>query len=206
MKKTKIAAPMKRSKGVEDAYHLMLSEVVELLDAARRASARAVNALMTATYWELGRQIVESEQRGDRRADYGEELISLLSADLTKRFGRGYSERNLEQMRLFYLTWKIPQTLSAKLGTTADKAIPQTVSAESSSTVMVHEKVAATSARQLKVLSHLRELAERFPLPWSHYVRLLSVRNPLARDFYEIEALRGGWSVRQLDRQIGTQC
>ena len=91
--------------------------MVELLDAARRASARAVNALMTATYWEMGRLIVESEQAGAKRADYGKELIVRLSGDLTKRFGRGFSERNLEQMRLFYLTWRIPQTAPAKSGT-----------------------------------------------------------------------------------------
>lgn len=188
-----------------DHYAEVLGEVVELLSAARRASARAVNALMTATYWEMGRRIVESEQRGAKRADYGKELIARLSADLTKRFGRGFSERNLEQMRLMYLTWRISQTLSAKSEGAAPLQIPQTVSAESGAAVVVHEKMTARTARQLNVLSRLRLLAERFPLPWSHYVRLLSVRNPLARDFYEIEALRGGWSVRQLDRQIGTQ-
>ena len=179
--------------------------MVELLDAARRASARAVNALMTATYWEMGRLIVESEQAGAKRADYGKELIVRLSGDLTKRFGRGFSERNLEQMRLFYLTWRIPQTAPAKSGAPVTLQIPQTVSAESSHAVVVHEKTAARTTRQRSVLSRLGRLAERFPLPWSHYVRLLSVRNALARDFYEIEALRGGWSVRQLDRQIGTQ-
>jgi predicted nuclease of restriction endonuclease-like (RecB) superfamily len=188
-----------------DHYSEVLGDVVELLDAARRASARAVNALMTATYWEMGRRIVESEQRGAKRADYGKELIARLSADLTKRFGRGFSERNLEQMRLMYLTWRISQTLPAKSESPAPLRIPQTVSAESGHAVVVHEKMATRTARQLNVLSRLRLLAERFPLPWSHYVRLLSVRNPLARDFYEIEALRGGWSVRQLDRQIGTQ-
>jgi len=112
-------------------YDEVLTGMVELLDAARRASARVVNSLMTATYWETGRRIVESEQRGEKRAHYGEELIVRLSVDLTKRFGRGYSERNLEQMRLFYVTWQIPQTPSAKLGLSVPAAIPQTVSAES---------------------------------------------------------------------------
>ena len=166
-RKRKPAVPVKISKTVEGAYRVMLSQVIELLNAARRASARAVNALMTATYWELGRQIVESEQRGARRAEYGEELILRLSVDLTKRFGRGFSERNLEQMRLFYLTWKTPQTLSAKLEATTALAIPQTPSAESVSTVVAHGNAAARSARQIRALSRLRALAERFPLPCS---------------------------------------
>ena len=156
-------------------YSRVLTGTVELLETARRACARTVNSLMTATYWEMGRRIVESEQRGAKRADYGEELIVRLAADLTRRFGRGFSERNLEQMRLVYLTWPIPQTVSAE------------------SLVVVGDKVAAQTARQLNMLSRLRALAERFPLPWSHYVRLLSVRNCLARDFYETEALR--WLV-----------
>ena len=186
-------------------YDEVLTGVVELLDTARRASARAVNSVMTATYWETGRRIVESEQRGAKRANYGEELIVRLSSDLTKRFGRGYSERYLEQMRLFYLTWQIPQTPSAKSDSSVGPAIPQTVFAESGHPLAIDEKHEVRTTRQLGILSKLRSLAERFPLPWSAYVRLLSVRNSRARDFYEMEALRGGWSVRQLGRQIGTQ-
>lgn len=113
--------------------------------------------------WEIGRRIVEFEQGGQGRAEYGVALLKRLSSDLTAEFGRGFSERNLEQMRLFYTGWPISQTPSAKSSI----------------------------------------YTPRF-LPWSHYVRLLSVENPEARAFYEAEALRGGWSVRQLDRQIST--
>jgi len=88
--------------------------IVELLDAARQAAARSVNALMTASYWEIGRRIVEFEQGGTERAEYGEGLLKRLSADLTTRFGRGFPERNLEQMRLFYLGWPISQTVSGE--------------------------------------------------------------------------------------------
>jgi len=79
--------------------------VVELLDAARRASARVVNSLMTATYWEMGRQMVEHEQTGKRRAVYGAKLLLNLSTDLTKRFGWGFRVDNLERARQFYLTF-----------------------------------------------------------------------------------------------------
>ena len=75
------------------------SGIVELLDTARRTAARSVNALMTASYWEIGRRIVEAEQQGKRRAGYGEQLIERLASDLTQRFGRGFSRQNLQQMR-----------------------------------------------------------------------------------------------------------
>ena len=83
-------------------YSGLVRDIGALLAAARRSSARAVNALMTATYWEVGRRIVEFEQRGELRAGYGQELLKRLSRNLTSRLGRGFSERNLEQMRLFY--------------------------------------------------------------------------------------------------------
>ncbi|MEQ0819551.1 PDDEXK nuclease domain-containing protein [Pseudomonas aeruginosa] len=152
------------------------SGIVEVLDAARHAAARSVNALMTASYWEIGRRIVEAEQRGKRRAGYGEQLIERLSADLTAQFGRGFSRPNLQQMRSFFLTWPIRQTVSS-------------------------ESSLAPVARPRR----LDELAQVFTLPWSAYVRLLSVKDGHARQFYEAEALRGGWSVRQLDRQINSQ-
>jgi len=152
-------------------YGNIRTEIVELLRAARTASVRSVNALMTATYWEIGRRIVEFEQSGDKRAEYGEELIKQLAGDLTRQFGRGFGAVNLSQMRRFYMEWppqQIFQTLS-------EKSLP------------------------------LPDLAAKFPLPWSAYVRLLSVKSPGARSFYETEALRSGWSVRQLDRQVGSQ-
>jgi hypothetical protein len=78
------------------------SSIVELLNAARQAAARNVNALMTASYWEIGRRIVEAEQKGKRRAGYGEQLIERLSLDLTQQFGRGFSRQNLQQMRMLF--------------------------------------------------------------------------------------------------------
>src|SRR5688500_18416208 len=84
-------------------YSNLLGSVSELLDSARRASARAFNAFMTATYWEIGRRIVELEQGGEKRAAYGEELLQRLAEDLSERFGRGFSRQNLQNMRKLYL-------------------------------------------------------------------------------------------------------
>jgi predicted nuclease of restriction endonuclease-like (RecB) superfamily len=160
--------------------------IVELLESSRRAAVRSVNALMTATYWEIGHSIVEFEQGGAERAFYGDALIRRLAVDLTASFGRGYSVRNIEQMRRFYLSWPIAQTPSAQLP--GDQVSPP-----------------AVAQSLIAGAKDLLQFAPQFPLPWSAYVRLLSVKNVLARNFYETEAIRGGWSVRQLNRQIDSQ-
>ena len=148
-------------------YQAIFSDVSRIVDAARQSAARSVNAVMTAAYWLIGRHIVEFEQSDEQRADYGEEIVERLATDLSAHYGRGFSTRNVWNMKAFYLAWPILQTVSAE--------------------------------------SSLDSVASHFPLPWSAYVRLLSVKNTRAREFYETEALRGGWSVRQLDRQINSQ-
>jgi predicted nuclease of restriction endonuclease-like (RecB) superfamily len=164
-------------------YDGFLADVVRVIEDARRAAARSVNAVMTATYWLVGRRIVELEQGGEARAGYGEALLGRLSADLTERFGRGFSADNLETMRLFYLAYP-----SAPISETASRK--------------------SSTARRSETLSRESELAAlagRFRLSWSHYVSLVRTRSSHARQFYEAEALRGGWTVRQLRRQIDSQ-
>ncbi len=182
----------------KDGYDVVLSDVVGLLEEARRSAARSVNAIMTATYWEIGRRIVEYEQGGKHRAEYAKSILNRLSKDLTSRLGRGFSQRNLRLMREFYISSQnmpIWQTASAKLKKDNKKQILQTASGEFSD-----EKIQATY-----IESPIDAISASFPLPWSHYVRLLSVKNALARAFYEEEALRNGWTVRQLCRQIDSQ-
>ena len=169
---------------IPENYNNIHAGIVELLKTARTAAARNVNSIMTATYWEIGRRIVNSEQGGATRANYGDELIKQLANDLSSQFGRGFGVVNLSQMRRFFLAWPT-------------KGIFQTPS-EKSLTPMVISDLGASS-------SSSPALPNQFPLPWSAYVRLLSVKNPEARTFYETETLRLGWSVRQLDRQIGSQ-
>jgi len=174
-------------------YDSILGDISHVIDAARRSAARSVNCTMTAAYWLIGRRIVESEQKGEKRAAYGAELLERLSADLGNRYGTGFSRQNLQQMRQFYLLYlpeKISQTPSGKSVNNSATNICQTPSG-------ILQPVSAESP--------LFNIAASFPLPWSAYVRLLSVKNEKARRFYETEALRGGWSVRQLDRQINSQ-
>jgi predicted nuclease of restriction endonuclease-like (RecB) superfamily len=171
-------------------YEGLLTDVVHVIDEARRAAARTVNAAMTTTYWLIGRRVVEEEQRGTARADYGEQLVKRLAHDLSRRFGRGFSKRNLWQMRAFYLAWPLQGAVPVR-------------SSSSPATIRAGRIVQTLSAQLLGALA--KECAARFPLPWSHYVRLLAVRSAHARAFYEREALRGGWTIRQLDRQIQSQ-
>jgi hypothetical protein len=100
---------MAKPKREPPTYDGVLQGIVELLHAARSSAARAVNSIMTTTYWEVGRRIVELEQGGKARAGYGKELIEQLAVDLTSRFGRGFGRANLYQMRAFYLCWSSPQ-------------------------------------------------------------------------------------------------
>src|ERR1700732_1438384 len=177
-----------------EGYDSIVSELSDLIESARRVSARSVNAVMTATYWEIGRRIVESEQRGKKRAGYGEALLERLAADLTAKFGRGFGARNLWLMRRFFVHWPEDQIL-------------QTVSAESQSVPqgpLETSEIAQTSSAESS-FKRFKQLVRYFPLPWSHYVRLMGISSGEARRFYETEALRCGWSVRQLDRQISSQ-
>ena len=192
-------------------YPGLLTGVSELLEAARRASARAVNAFMTATYWEIGRRIVEFEQGGEKRAGYGEELLSRLADDLTARCGRGFSRFNLGRFRQFYLASPMDQiraTLSLK---SAEVQKRETVSLELQGAEIcpTPPSISETPSRKMQTSSALftlADLARAFPLPWSHYVLLVRrSRSSEAFAFYHTEALRGGWSVRQLQRQMDRQ-
>lgn len=187
-------------------YERLFADVSQVVDEARRSTVRSVNAIMTASYWLVGRRIVEAEQAGESRAEYGKEIVEQLSADLTARFGRGFGRSNLFQMRAFFLARrKIVQTASGQ-------SVP--LEHEPEKLHRTSEPPAGQGKEQEEVETpfgglgdevNLKEVAACFPLPWSHYVRLLAVKNEEARRFYECEALRGGWTVRQLDRQIQSQ-
>ena len=201
---------------LEPGYGELLIGISELLERARRMSTRSVNSILTTTYWEIGRRIVEFEQGGKARAEYGEGLWKRLAVDLTAKYGRGFSKSNLASMRGFYLGWEIFQTPSGKsearvrlveshtpmgeifqtpFGKSPDPGQSPKASAESPLSLVVRQPSETPTAACSGI----------FPLAWSHYVRLMSVTMAQARAFYETEAIRGGWSVRQLERQIGTQ-
>src|SRR5581483_4880474 len=162
-RQTKGGIALTKLTSMPENYDNIRTAIVEVLKVARSSAARNVNSIMTAAYWEIGRRIVTLEQGGEHRAEYGEQLIEQLAVDLTRQFGRGFGRANLGQMRAFYLAWPELQ-------------ISQTLSGESSSSNDFNV-IGGTS-------STISTLAGSFALPWSAYVRLLSVKRPEARSFY----------------------
>ena len=140
----------------QHSYQVLFTQIGNILTQSKKLAYQSVNNILTTTYWQIGKEIIEFEQGGKNRAEYGEATIKQLSGDLTKQFGKGFSYRNLQQIKKFYLCFEKVQTPSA----------------------------------------------QSFPLSWSHYVRLISITNPLERSFYEIEAIQNQWSVRELNRQF----
>lgn len=176
-------------------YSVLVGDISSVLENARKFSARAINSILTSAYWLIGKRIVEYELKGLDRSDYyGDHLIEKLAEDLSQKFGRGFGKRNVFLMKSFYLYYSnIIQTLSGKSSDYVEVS-------QSLFNQIDHDIVQTLSAQ-----SYLFDIAKHFPLPWSHYVRLLTVKDEQSRKFYESEALRNGWSVRQLDRQISSQ-
>lgn len=137
--------------------------ITELLEASRFLTANLVNAVVLITGWALGRHSVERKQGGEERAAYGTALLKKLSRNLTSRFGRGFSKQSLQRMRPFYLLIppeKICSTVSSKFDN-------------------------SNETRTLSTPERLTELAQAFPLSWSHYVELLPIADENERSFYE---------------------
>lgn len=170
-------------------YTGLLQGIQHLLHDARRQAVKSLDSILVAAYWEVGRRIVVYEQKGMTRAEYGEHLLTRLSKDLSARLGRGFGLSNLKQMRNFYLTYGALEKGQTPSGLWAGPR---------------PRKNSQTPSAKLGVID-LEQIAKRFSLSWSQYVRLLSLRSDEARLFYEDEAMRGGWSVRQLHRQINSQ-
>lgn len=155
-----------------DLERTFYSDIADLLNQARKHVQHAANTAMVYTYYEIGRRIVEEEQHGQERASYGKQVLKGLSEYLTERFGRGFSEDNLGNMRKFFLVYskdQISETASRKLD--VDNKLPTIAT------------------------------GRKFFLSWSHYLKLMRISNPDERHFYEIEAARNDWSLSELNRQ-----
>jgi len=184
------------------SYDCLLGSISDLIDAGKRTSARAVNIIIAATNWDIGRQLVEFEQGGKVRAQYGADLLDRLSQDLTAKHGRGFGVDNLELFRKLYHAFP-PSHIQAKLAHEAGMSL----SRNSESSIRKSSAPAGLPSNSDSMIRNLSlpEIAAAFPLSWTHYVHLLRrARSAEARHFYEAEALRGGWTVKQLDRQISS--
>ena len=166
----------------------LFNRIREILESAHASVARTINTTQVLVNWLIGREIVEEEQRGKKRADYGRKVLADLSGRLGREFGRGYSVDNLEAFRQFYLEYPhlISETASRNFNL---PAISETVSRKS-------DEIDSAGAWQPGMLNP--------NLSWSHYRSLLREMRPNARAFYEIEAINNAWSVRELSRQISS--
>ena len=161
----------------------------------------AVNRAATVRNWCFGVFIVEYEQNGEDRAQYGERLIERLSASLTGRGLNGVSVTALKLCRQFYLAYpEIGQTLTDQVETTLRKTI-------SDAAFHVKLPIGQTLSDQLTVSEEQLERHRKrliSTLSFSHFVEIIQIDDPLKRLFYEVECINGNWSVRELKRQIGS--
>ncbi|MCL2041682.1 MAG: PDDEXK nuclease domain-containing protein [Bacteroidales bacterium] len=167
----------------------LFENIKDLLVEARKFVVRNINQTMVYTYFEIGRMIVEDEQKGERRAEYGKQVLIDLSKRLTEEFGRGFSVENLDRMRYFYQTYSISSTVLTK-----SASIPQALSDELQCTENQHIGISATLPRKSLPIPNFR-------LSWSHYLKLMRIDDIAERQFYEIEAANNNWSLRELQRQ-----
>lgn len=168
----------------------IFQQVVELLQSARQQVLRTVNSTMVCTYFEIGRMIVEEEQNGKERAQYGKQLLKGLSEQLTKEFGKGFSLVNLENMRKFYLAYSISESVSR---------ISQIQKTQSLTGEFKSQKTQSV-VTQFNKLDY-QVLSSFFKLTWTHYIFLMRIDDENERQFYEIESEKHNWSVRELKRQ-----
>lgn len=156
----------------------LFNKIAELIESSRQKIVSTVNLTMVYTYFEIGRMIVEDEQHGNLRAEYAKSVLKELSEKLSDKFGKGFSERNLRNMRQFFITYSQNQ-------------IQQKPSAELQGTEIQIDAIWQKPSAKLP----------SFSLNWSHYLVLMRIENPDERRFYEIEALNQQWSEPQLSRQ-----
>lgn len=166
----------------------LLADLRVLILSARKAVAHTVDSIQVVTSFEIGRRIVEHEQQGSERAEYGKALLKELSAILTEEFGRGFSRSNLEYMRKFYLTYR--ERLPEKSQMPSGK-LPQTSKSQ-------------TPSDKLPIFEKTRTVSAQFTLSWSQYVFLIGINNADERSFYEIEAAENGWTLPELKRQFNS--
>lgn len=169
---------------------IVFQQVVELLQNARQQVLRTVNSTMVCTYFEIGRIIVEEEQKGKDRAEYGKQILKGLSEQLTIELGKGFSVANLENIRKFYLIYSISDTVSRILQIHNSETMSRVFESPNSSSLITNS-----------MNNKMKSLVAIFKLTWSHYSFLMRIDDEKERRFYEIESEKYNWSVRELKRQ-----
>lgn len=172
----------------------LLKNIRELILSARKAVVHSVDHIQVLTNFEIGRRIVEHEQQGAKRAQYGEATLKELAKALTGEFGKGFSLTNLKMIRKFYMTYR------TAMGQTASGFLPLEKGQTPSDLLLKTRILSGTSG----LLQNSQTASAQFMLSWSHYVFLLGIKDAGERSFYEIEAVGQDWSLRELKRQFNS--
>ena len=167
----------------------LFERISALIEEARKRVVTTVNIAEVHTKYSIGQYIVEDEQQGEYRAQYGKQVLQNLSARLTERFGDGWSYPNLRKIRQFYLTYSNLINGVNQIESKKDKQCLSNSDSETDVTLLPKQMVITEPV---------------FTLSWSHYLILMRIENADARRFYEIECTQQQWSVRQLSRQVGS--
>jgi predicted nuclease of restriction endonuclease-like (RecB) superfamily len=168
------------------------NKIAILIEQARRVVAKNANLAMVATYYQIGKILIEEWQQGEKRAEYGVGLLENVSADLKATFGKGFSVQNLERMRNFYVLYSGASTelRDADIFQNSSKPLRKLETDEKSSNIL----------RKFD-----NELNINFlPISWSHYLFLMRIKDETERQFYEIESFQNAWTLKELERQFNT--
>lgn len=181
-----------------------IREIKELVNSAKQRVVKSINIAMVYTYYEIGRRIVEQEQNGKYRANYGNELIIQLSKELTTEFGKGFSEVNLKYFRRFYLVYS-KSPIGHPVG--AESKIINNFKTKTLSYNNSKKQIGQPLVDQSKIINNFKNYpitsdGHRFFLNWASYKYLIMIKDPAERSFYEIECYNSSWSKRELKRQI----
>lgn len=171
----------------------LFPQIKKLIQTSRSEVMRSINFLMIELYFNIGKLIIEHEQKGKQRAAYSAEVLKNLSALLTQEFGKGFSVDNLENMRRFYTLYN--KEITSRL------LMPDSKSASSKSETLSRKSGNVKSASSK---SETLSRKSNFKLSWSHYLLLMKIENVSERRFYEIESVNESWSVRELKRQFNS--
>ncbi len=155
-------------------------KIALLIENAKLQVAKSINMAMVLSYYNIGKLIIENIQEGEKRAKYGKKVLQLISLEITKKFGRGFSVQNLERMRNFYQIYS------------------------NSSNTLRNSKVYKNSSNALRISINKNEPLVLLPLSWSHYLFLIRIKSEKERQFYEIEAYTNQWILSELERQYNS--
>ena len=156
------------------------NKIAELIHEARMYIARKTNTAMIYTYFQIGKLIVEELQQGEKRAEYGIQLLESVSTDLSQKFGKGFSVQNLERMRNFFLIYS------------------------NSSKELRNSEIFLNSSKELRISTTNNEAITLLPISWSHYLFLMRMNNENERQFYEVESFVNQWTLKELERQFNS--